>query len=199
MLLFQKRFHQGLVDGTVRTTFRQWDKPRVKPGGRYRVHPIGVVVVDSVAKVRIGELRDEDAQAAGFTGREELVEYLRGAAKGPLSAKTELFRIDLHHGGVEDFVEVAVQDELSDEDVDELVEKLRRLDVGEPWTRRTLMLIKGHPQIAASRLAPEFGLETLPFKERVRKLKRLGLTQSYEVGYDLSPRGRAFLARRKRW
>jgi hypothetical protein len=31
------------------------------------------------------------------------------------------------------------------------------------------------------------------FKVDVRKLKRLGLTQSFEVGYELSPRGRAYL------
>ena len=44
------------------------------------------------------------------------------------------------------------------------------------------------------------GRETLPFKVDVRKLKKLGLTQSFEVGYEISPRGRAFLAaaRRKR-
>jgi hypothetical protein len=29
----------------------------------------------------------------------------------------------------------------------------------------------------------------------VRKLKALGLTESLEVGYRLSPRGRAYLAR----
>ena len=32
------------------------------------------------------------------------------------------------------------------------------------------------------------------FKLNVRKLKALGLTESLEVGYRLSPRGAAFLA-----
>lgn len=201
MLLFQKRFHAGLVDGSVRITFRQWDKPRVKPGGRYRVHPIGVVVVDAVSRVRVGDLTEGDAKAAGFEGRDALLAYLREAAKGPFTARTELYRVDLHHGGEGDFVQAAVETALTDEDVDVLVQKLRRLDQGEgaPWTRRTLALIERTPRTAASKLAPTFGLETLPFKERVRKLKRLGLTQSFEVGYDLSPRGRVFLARRKRW
>ena len=31
------------------------------------------------------------------------------------------------------------------------------------------------------------------FKRDVRKLKELGLTRSLEVGYELSPRGRAYL------
>jgi hypothetical protein len=34
------------------------------------------------------------------------------------------------------------------------------------------------------------------FKLNVRKLKRLGLTESLEVGYRLSPRGIAFLRAR---
>jgi hypothetical protein len=37
------------------------------------------------------------------------------------------------------------------------------------------------------------GRETAPFKLDVRKLKNLGLTISLEVGYELSPRGQAFL------
>ncbi len=46
------------------------------------------------------------------------------------------------------------------------------------------------------RPAGELGRERLPFKADVRKLKRLGLTESLDVGYRLSPRGRAYLDRR---
>ena len=43
-------------------------------------------------------------------------------------------------------------------------------------------------------LAAGFGRETLPFKNDVRKLKNLGLTESLEVGYRLSLRGEAYVA-----
>lgn len=36
--------------------------------------------------------------------------------------------------------------------------------------------------------------DELEFKPRVRRLKALGLTESLDVGYRLSPRGQAFLA-----
>lgn len=36
-------------------------------------------------------------------------------------------------------------------------------------------------------------MEQRPFKANVRKLKELGLTESLEVGYRLSARGRALL------
>src|SRR5262249_43935139 len=76
--------------------------------------------------------------------------------------------------------------------------KLARLDRDTPWTAATLAIIEKHPRVAASQLAAKLGRERLPFKIDVRKLKRLGLTQSFEVGYEISPRGRAYLAARGR-
>jgi hypothetical protein len=59
----------------------------------------------------------------------------------------------------------------------------------------TLALIEQHPRRRAPDLAALVGRETTPFKIDVRKLKALGLTRSFEVGYELSPRGREFLRR----
>ena len=42
MLLFKKPFFAGLQSGAITLTFRRWQKPHVRPGGRYRCHPIGV-------------------------------------------------------------------------------------------------------------------------------------------------------------
>jgi predicted transcriptional regulator len=61
-----------------------------------------------------------------------------------------------------------------------------------PWTAAVLELIAENPGVRAPDLAARMGRETLPFKRDVRKLKELGLTESLEVGYRLSPRGRAY-------
>jgi len=199
MLLFKKPFHAGLVDGSVRLTFRRWDKPHVRTGGRYRCHPIGVLEVDDVKLVRVGDIPERDATLAGFADRAALIEYLRTGPKGDeLTDATELYRIELHHGGDGDRVEIALDDKLGAADVAAISAKLARMDGKEPWTHQTLRLIAKHPRIAASKLAAKLGRETLPFKVDVRKLKKLGLTQSFEVGYELSPRGRAYLAQRPR-
>jgi hypothetical protein len=195
MLLFQKRFHEGLVSGEIRLTFRRWDKPRVKPGGRYRCHPIGVLEVDRIERVRVRDISPKDARLSGFATRDELIEYL-GAVAGEVTPVTEVFRVELHHGGDGDRVEIALDDRLSPEQISEIAAKLAKLDAAEPWTRRTLSLIERHPRVAASELARKLAREKLSFKADVRKLKRLGLTQSFEVGYELSPRGRAFVAAR---
>lgn len=198
MLLFQKRFHAGIVDGAVRLTFRLWDKPHVKVGGRYRVHPIGVVEVEAVEQVPLGDVSDADAKKAGFATRAELLSYVGEVAKGPLTARTPIFRVAFHHGGDGDRVAIALETKLSADDLAELERRLARLDGDAPWTRKTLAMIGKHPRVAASQLAAKVGRETEPFKIDVRKLKKLGLTQSFEVGYEVSPRGRRFLALSRR-
>ena len=199
MLLFQKRFHEGLVQGTVTLTLRRWKKPHVRVGGRYRCHPIGVLEVDAVEKVRLAEVGEGDAKLAGFDSREALVAFLRsGPAEGEVDDDTELFRVAFHYGGDGDRVEIALEDALTSDDVAAIAAKLERMDRDGPWTMATLKLIEKHPRVAASQLAKKAKRETLPFKADVRKLKRLGLTQSFEVGYEISPRGRAYLAARRR-
>ena len=191
MLLFQKRFHGGLADGSVTLTFRRWERARVKAGGRYRCHPIGVLEVDEVSRVRVEQITEQDACLAGFPSRCELLEYLE--SRGPVKGDTEVFRVQLHHGGDGDRVPVALEDDLSDDDVAAIGKKLERMDRPGPWTRETLDIIESNPRVAARILAKTLGRERDPFKVDVRKLKRLGLTQSFEVGYELSPRGRAYL------
>ena len=192
MLLFKKPFHAGLVRGSVTVTFRRWQKPHVRPGGRYRCHPIGVLEVDRVDLVRAGDIDAADATRAGFATRDELIAYL--AELGPLDDATEVYRVELHHGGDGDRVESALDDKLTAEDVTAITKTLARFDKDKKWTGKTLALIGQMPRIAASQLAKKLKRETEDFKIDVRKLKKLGLTQSFEVGYEISPRGRAYLA-----
>lgn len=60
-----------------------------------------------------------------------------------------------------------------------------------------LRLIERRPRISSAELAREAGRERRAFKADVRKLKELGLTVSHEVGYELSPKGRALLRSRR--
>ncbi len=196
MLLFKKAFHAGLESGAITLTFRRWQKPHVKPGGRYRCHPIGVLEVDAIELVTVARISEDDAGRAGFANRAELIAYL--AELGPIAPSTEVYRVDLHHGGDGDRVEAALDDALGPADLATIKKKLAAMDRTTPWTRKTLAIIDKHPRLAASKLAAKLGRETQPFKIDVRKLKRLGLTQSFEVGYEISPRGRAYLAAGKK-
>jgi len=150
MLLFQKRFHAGLVDGSIRLTFRRWEKPHVRPGGRYRCHPIGVLEVDRVERVPVQAITEEEARAAGFSSRDDLLKFMSEGPAGPVAPDMEVWRVALHHAGDGDRVEIALDDHLSPEDVEALARRLERLGA---WTIPTLRLIGRRPRIAASRLA----------------------------------------------
>jgi hypothetical protein len=121
MLLFQKRFHAGLVSGAVTVTFRRWKKTHVRPGGRYRCHPIGVLEVDRVDRVRSAAVSEEDARRSGFESRADLLAYIAAGPNGSLGIDEELWRIELHHGGDGDRVAQALDDRLAAEDVAALV------------------------------------------------------------------------------
>jgi hypothetical protein len=73
------------------------------------------------------------------------------------------------------------------------VERAARLDARSAdgaWTERVLRAIAAQPGVVSSALAAQLGMPRPDFKRRVRKLKELGLTESLEVGYRISPRGR---------
>jgi hypothetical protein len=190
VLLFQKRFHPGLVSGDITLTFRRWNKPHVKPEGRYRVHPIGVVQVDALETVADeSSLSDADARAAGFHSLDEMKGWMR-PGPGPL------FKVTLHHAGDGDRVDIAIDDDLTKEALAELKKRVARLEKNGPWVKKVMRLIQKQPRTAASQLAKRLKRETRPFKADVVKLKKLGLTMSFEIGYEVSPRGKKFLAAR---
>ena len=91
-------------------------------------------------------------------------------------------------------MEVALDDQLTPEDIADDPREARPHRRDEAVDLEDARDHRKHPHIAASQLAKKLGRETLPFKVDMRKLKKLGLTQSFEVGYEISPRGRAYLA-----
>lgn len=195
-MLFQKRFHAGIRDGSIAQTFRAWDTARVRVGKRYRCPPIGFIEVAAVDEVLLGEIDDDEARRAGFDDATELRGFLTKSAKRRLTARSHVFRVRFHFlADAVDPREERRQDS-SKAAIDEVIARLDTIDRQSrrgPWTRQVLELIAKHPRTSAARLAPMLERERLPFKADVRKLKELGLTISHEVGYSLSRRGEATL------
>ena len=195
-MLFQARFWPLIADGSVTVTFRRWKRQQVIAGHRYRTgHRIVgrmMIEVDAVREIDPAKITKADARRAGFPDAATLVDQLRGEPELPV------YRIAFHVVDEPDPRSVlAATADLSPADRSELDRRLDRLDQASshgPWTRAVLEVIAAQPATRAADLAAGFGRETLPFKNDVRKLKNLGLTESLEVGYRLSPRGQAYLA-----
>jgi hypothetical protein len=179
----------GIADGSVTLAFRRWDRPRMRAGSTQRT-VAGVVEIVTVDPVDPETLTEDDAACAGvrsLTQLRRLLERREGA---------HVYRMEVRLAGPDPRVALREQSELTPEDRQAVDARLDRWDAaraGGPWTREVLRLIAARPGVRAPDLAASLGRETLSFKRDVRKLKELGLTGSLPVGYEISPRGRAYL------
>lgn len=174
--------------GQVTLAFRRWDRARVKTGTKLRT-AIGLVEVTSVAAVSLSGVTAQEARLAGYPTKKVLQEFLAGRAG-------KVFRIGLKHAGADPRIALRNTDGLSNEDAQAILAKLEAMDRSakrDPWTLPFLRMIADRPGVRAPDLAASIGWETLVFKRYVRRLKELGLTESLDIGYRLSPRGQAVL------
>lgn len=196
-MLFKQAFLDGIQAGTITLAFRRWQRPTVKAGGTL-LTAVGQLSIEDVQPVKLSEITAADARRAGWESLEALKKELqRGAGRGADADEGRIYRIEL--GELRADPRVALRAEaLDDAAAEELRVRLERLDAraagGAAWTRRTLELIRDHPGVRAGDICGRVKMELPPFKLNVRKLKTLGLTESLEVGYRLSPRGRAWLS-----
>jgi hypothetical protein len=185
-VLIRRAVLDAIAAGTVTCLFRRWDRPRVRVGGTQRT-AVGVLEFTSLDE---DGLTVEDAAAAGFADLAALQRAQRGEGK--------LHRIGVRLAGPDPRVALRAKRRLSRADRADLDARLARMDRSSPhgpWTAAVLELIAQNPGVRAPDLAARMGRETPAFKRDVRKLKELGLTESLEVGYRLSPRGRAYRRR----
>jgi len=189
-MLFRKATWPGLTDGSVTVAVRWWKRPTVKAGGTLRT-PAGMLAIDSVEVVEPGDLTDDDARRAGHADLAALLADL-----GPGEPGRRLHRVTFHPTGDDPRDALRRDDDLDAEVITTLIARLDRMDraAPTPWTRPTLRIIAERPGVVSTDLAANLGMERPAFKANVRKLKALGLTESLEVGYRLSPRGAALLA-----
>lgn len=187
-MLIKQRDLSRIRSGEVDLAFRRWRRPTVKTGGSLTT-AAGVLAIDSVTPVTESAITAADARRAGYADRNALLNVL---AQG----QGALYRIELHYAGRDPRIELreATPDGAELRDLAARLARLDRASSTGPWTRRTLALIRDRPAVRAGDLAASIGVERDAFKRNVRKLKSLGLTESLETGYRLSPRGEALLA-----
>lgn len=185
-MLFRGDTLQGIAEGRVTLAFRRWRRAPPANGSSLR-SPVGVLSLDRITIVDEGDITPEDVRRTGMS-----VDELRASIAG----EGTLLRIELRLAG--DDPRIALRERLpEDAELEAIVARLAGIDTAAPapWTTRYLQLIAEQPGIVSRVLARQAGVEVPPFKRRVRHLKELGLTESLEVGYRLSPRGRAVLER----
>jgi hypothetical protein len=179
---------ERIRSGEITVLFRRWSRPGAKSGGTQMTQG-GVVGIDAVDVVEPDEITDLDARSAGYTSVEDLLEHLN-------YRDDPIYRIRVYWKGADPRIALREKDELSNAELSGIIAKLEKMDrTGKrgPWTRSYLEVIESMPATYSGLLANYLGLTQAEFKPWVRKLKALGLTESLEVGYRLSPRGERVL------
>ena len=188
-MLITKAILDRIATGEVDLQFRKWRRPTVKAGGTLRTS-VGMLDITEVTRTTMSAITVGQAHRAGYATKAALLDQLRSRTEG------DVYRIGVRPGGMDPLIALRESSDLDDVDMAELDRRLTRLDDASPtgpWTRRYLDLIAAHPHVRAEDLATSLGLTKPPFKANVRKLKALGLTISHSPGYEISPRGRAYL------
>lgn len=187
-MLLKRDLLDAIATGSVKVVYRRWRRPGALAGGSQRT-AIGVLAIGAVDIVEAEDITDSDAALAGYSSREALLADL------PPTSVGDLYRVELCLAGEDP--RAVLRDSLPDAaELADLAGRLGRMDARSthgPWTKQTLGMIAASPGVRAAHLAGQTGRPTLAFKSDVRKLKELGLTESLEVGYRLSPRGQAVL------
>lgn len=186
-MLIKDEVIEKIRAGEITVLFRRWSRPGAKAGGTQMTQG-GVVGIDSVAILDEADITDADARAAGYPSREVLLEHLK-------YREDPIYRIGVRWVGEDP--RIAMREGVDDSDIAEIIAKLDKMDRTSkrgPWTRSYLEVIHSMPATYSGLLANYLGIPKDDFKPSVRKLKALGLTESLEVGYRLSPRGEKVLA-----
>jgi len=188
-MLFRQHVLQGIAEGRVTLAFRRWRRQPPADGSSLR-SPVGVIRLARVTVIDDVDITAADIARTGMS-REEL--------RASIAGEGTLLRIEIRLEG--DDPRVALRTRLPDRDeLPGIVSTLARIDAASAaaWTTHYLRLIAGQPGVVSYVLARQVDADVPTFKRRVRRLKELGLTESLEVGYRLSPRGGAVLARLER-
>jgi hypothetical protein len=190
-VLLNRDTAEGIANGDITVVLRRWDAPRARVGGTQRT-AAGTIRIDDIAEHPGGfRITAAQARAAGYPDAKTAQKELdRRPARHTYVITVSFLAPDERPG-------LAADDRLSAADLDMIATRLARWDAAaeSPWTREYLELIGANEAVRAPDLAGRVGLDVPRFKRRVRQLKGLGLTISLDVGYRLSPRGKAFLGR----
>lgn len=187
-MLFRSATLDRIRTGEITLAFRRWQRPTVKSGGRLRT-AVGELAIESVEPCAPENLTETDATAAGYASRAELLTALNERDDG------QLYRIAFRFDRADPRIALRDADQLSEGDRAAIIARLERFDRGVDgaWTRPILQHIAAHEGQSAATIAATFGIDKPRLKQNIRKLKELGLTESLDTGYRVSPRGKALL------
>jgi hypothetical protein len=90
---FSKELRDDVIAGDITVSFRLWQRPKVKAGGRYPIGPMQFEV-DSIELIPFSAITAADLRRSGEPDLATLRK--RAAHAGPVHDETLLYRIEFH-------------------------------------------------------------------------------------------------------
>ena len=90
---FSRELRDDVMSGAITLTYRLWQRPRVRVGGRYPVGSVRIEV-DDVQLVPFSSVTAADLRRCGEPSRHAL--RLRTAHAGPVDDDTLVYRVEFH-------------------------------------------------------------------------------------------------------
>jgi hypothetical protein len=90
---FSPELRDDVASGRITLSFRLWQRPQVKVGGRYATHGVRIEI-DSIEMVPFSSVTPADVRRSGEKDRESLRQ--RAAHAGPIDDDTLVYRIEFH-------------------------------------------------------------------------------------------------------
>ena len=90
---FSRELRDHVIAGEITVSFRLWQRPKVRVGGRYPVGPAHIEV-DSVELMPFAAITPADVRRSGEPDLETL--RRRAAHAGPIGDDTLVYRVEFH-------------------------------------------------------------------------------------------------------
>lgn len=90
---FSRELRDRVISGRITVSFRLWQRPQVKVGGRYRVGHVQIHI-DALNAMPFVAVTADDVWRSGEDDREKL--RRRAAHAGPIDDDTVLYRVEFH-------------------------------------------------------------------------------------------------------
>ena len=91
MLLFKQKFIEKIKSGEKTQTIRLWKRCRMRTGQRSYIAGVGYIRIESVERVELDELTDDDANLDGFATADALREEIRSLYDADILAQRKLY------------------------------------------------------------------------------------------------------------
>jgi hypothetical protein len=188
-MLFKVATLTKIKSGAVTQAFRKWKRPTVKEGGTL-VTRIGVLYILKIEPITLTKITEQDLHLAGIDDFQSFQKMIQNKKEG------NLYKIVFELRGSDPRLELRNKTDFTSQEITLLKQQLKQMDERSkfgPWTKEVLLIIQEFPKKRAIFIAEKLEVEKDWLKPQIRKLKSRGLTISHEVGYEISPRGKALL------